>query len=98
MYLVGVIGRSRLEQQHARRRVLGQPCGEDAAGAAGPDDDVVIHGRTSGAQFGTYAPDTILRAGAPRAGPDQGGPRRRIPRSAAAGSMTVGAAAPGRAR
>ena len=39
--VVVVVGRTRLEEQHADVRILGQPGGDDAAGTARSDDDVV---------------------------------------------------------
>src|SRR5207253_262260 len=42
--LVGVVGRTGFQQQDADARVGGQARRQDAAGAAGADDDVVIHG------------------------------------------------------
>src|SRR6185437_1431178 len=42
--LVGVVRWAGLQQQHARGRVLRQARGEDAPGAAGTNDDVVVHG------------------------------------------------------
>src|ERR1700750_1442277 len=42
--LVGVVGEAGLQQQHADARIGGQARRQDAAGAAGTNDDVVIHG------------------------------------------------------
>src|SRR5262249_62148106 len=41
--LVRVVRGARLEQQNARRGVLGEPQREDTTGATGTDDDIVVH-------------------------------------------------------
>ena len=49
----GMSGAARLEQEDPDGRILGQPVGDDAAGGAGPDDDVVelVHGAAPQSSF-----------------------------------------------
>jgi hypothetical protein len=63
MYLVGVIRRPGLQQQHTRGRVLGKARRQDAAGAAGPNDDIVVHGHLPNTV--RISRDTLLAGGRP---------------------------------
>src|SRR5260370_42413269 len=60
--LIRVVGRPGLDEEHPRGRVLGEPRREHAAGATGPDDDVVVHSdlpeTKSGQSVSPYSPGT----------------------------------------